>query len=37
MDEGVVYLSEEMLTGGKSLEGFNLAQLRADLAAIKSA
>ena len=36
MDEGVVYLSEEMLTGGVSLEGFNLAQLQADLQAIKS-
>lgn len=36
MDEGVVYLSDEMLTGGVSLEGFNLAQLQQDLAAIKS-
>lgn len=32
MDEGVVYISEEMLTSGKSPEGFNLAQLQADLA-----
>lgn len=37
MDEGIVYLSPEMLTAGKSLEGFNLTQLQADLAAIKSA
>lgn len=36
MDEGVVYLSPEMLVAGKSLEGFDLAQLQADLAAIKS-
>lgn len=36
MDEGVVYLSEEMLVNGKSLEGFNLATLQADLAAIRS-
>lgn len=31
-DESVVYLDEEMLLDGKSLEGFDLAQLRADLA-----
>lgn len=36
MDEGVVYLSEEMLLAGKSLEGFDLAQLQTDLAAIKA-
>lgn len=36
MDEGVVYLSPEMLTAGKSLEGFDLTQLQADLAAIKA-
>lgn len=36
MDEGVVYLSEEMLKNGVSLEGFNLAQLQADLAEIKN-
>ena len=34
MDEAVVYLSEEMLKDGTSLEGFNLEQLQADLAAI---
>lgn len=34
-DESIVYLSPEMLTNGKSLEGFNLAQLQADLEAIK--
>jgi hypothetical protein len=33
-DESVVYVSREMLTGGKSLEGFDLAQLKADLAAL---
>jgi hypothetical protein len=33
-DECVAYLSTEMLTSGKSLEGFDLAALRADLAAI---
>jgi hypothetical protein len=31
-DEAVVYLSSEMLTNGKSLEGFNAVQLQADLA-----
>lgn len=35
MDEGLVYLSPEMLVAGKSLEGFDLATLQADLAAIK--
>lgn len=33
-DESVVYLSEEMLVAGKSPEGFNVAQLQADLKAI---
>lgn len=33
-DESVVYLSSEFLTGGVSLEGFNLTQLQADLNAI---
>ena len=33
-DEAVVYLSEEMLAGGKSLEGFNDTQLKADLAGL---
>lgn len=36
MDEGIVYLSPEMLLAGKSLEGFDLAQLQADLTAIKA-
>lgn len=31
VDEAIVYVSEERLTGGKSLEGFNLSQLQADL------
>lgn len=31
-DESVVYISKEMLNAGKSLEGFNLTQLEADLA-----
>lgn len=35
MDEAVVYLSEEMLTGGVSLEGINLMQLQADIKEIK--
>jgi hypothetical protein len=35
-DEAVVYLSEEMLTKGVNLDGFNLAQLQADLAAVTS-
>jgi hypothetical protein len=30
-DEAVVYLSSEMLTNGKSLEGFDAVQLQADL------
>lgn len=34
-DEGIVYFSEEMLENGKSLEGFNVSQLRADLGALK--
>ena len=34
-DEAVCYLSAEMLTGGKSLEGFDAAQLQADLAQLK--
>lgn len=33
-DESVCYLSEEMLVAGKSLEGFDLATLRKDLAAL---
>lgn len=33
-DEAIVYLSEEMLTGGKSVEGFNVAQLQTDLKAL---
>lgn len=33
-DEAFAYLSTEMLRGGKTPEGFNLAQLRADLAAV---
>lgn len=31
MDEGILKFSEEMLSSGKSLEGFNVAQLTADL------
>lgn len=31
-DEAIVYISEEFLTGGKSLEHFDLATLQADLA-----
>jgi hypothetical protein len=34
-DESVVYLSSERLKGGKSLDGFDLDQLNADLAALK--
>lgn len=34
-DEALVYLSTEMFTGGKSLEGFDLTQLQADLNSIK--
>jgi len=31
MDEGIVYLSDEFLSSGKSLEGFDISQLQADL------
>jgi len=31
-DEAIVYVSSEMLTGGVTLEGFNITQLQADLA-----
>lgn len=34
MDEGIVYLSQEMLNDGKTLDGFDLATLQADLAAL---
>jgi hypothetical protein len=34
-DEAIAYVSTEMLTGGKSIEGFNAAQLEADLAQLK--
>lgn len=34
-DEAVVYLSSEMLVNGKSLEGFDAAQLQADLGQLK--
>jgi hypothetical protein len=34
-DESVAYVSREMLTANKSPEGFDLAQLKADLAAVK--
>ncbi len=34
MDEGIAYLSNEMLTDGVSLEGFNQAALQADLKAL---
>jgi hypothetical protein len=33
-DEAWAILSPEMLTGGKSLEGFDLAQLQSDLKAL---
>ena len=36
-DENVVYLSAEFLAGGKSLEGFDLDQLNADLATLPPA
>lgn len=36
MDEGIVYLSEERLVAGKSLEGFDLTQLQTDLRAIRT-
>lgn len=35
MDEGIVYLSEEFLNGGKTINGFDLTTLRADLALLK--
>lgn len=35
-DEALVYLSEEMLNGTKTLEGFDAAQLQADLTALTS-
>ncbi len=34
MDEGLAYFSEEMLEQGKSLEGFNVTQLQADLSSL---
>lgn len=33
-DEALVYLTQEDLRGGKSVEGFDLAQLRSDLSAL---
>lgn len=36
-DEAIAYLSPESLTAGKSLEGFNLAALTADLTAVAHA
>lgn len=33
-DEVIAYLSYEFLSGGKSLEGFNLAQLQSDLSSL---
>lgn len=33
-DEAIAYLSEEILTGDKSIEGFNYKELQADLAAL---
>ena len=33
-DEAIAYLSAEMLTDGKSLDGFNLAQLQANIKAL---
>lgn len=35
-DEAVIYLDEDKLTNGKDLEGFNLTQLKADMAALGS-
>jgi hypothetical protein len=35
MDEGLVYLTTEMLSGDKSIDGFNLSQLQADLSSLK--
>ena len=37
MDEGVCYLSPEFMTGGKTLEGFDISALNADLAALPKA
>lgn len=34
-DESIVYLDTEMMTGGVSLEGFNISQLTSDLAELK--
>lgn len=34
LDEALAYLSEDMLSGGLSIDGFNLDQLRSDLALI---
>lgn len=34
MDEGLLYLTEEFLLSGKSLEGFDLSQLQDDLTAL---
>lgn len=34
-DESIVYLSPEMLSGGKSLEGFDLDHLKADMAELQ--
>ena len=36
-DEAIVYLTDERLTNGKSLDGFDLIALRHDLAGITSA
>jgi hypothetical protein len=36
-DESLAYLTEEKLTNGRSLEGFDLATLRADLALVSAA
>jgi hypothetical protein len=35
-DESIAYISREMLTSGRSPEGFDLTQLKADLAALKA-
>ncbi len=32
MDEGICYLSDEMLTGGKTIDGLDIATLQADIA-----
>ena len=34
-DESILYLSEEMLSGGRSVDGFDLDHLQADLAALR--